>query len=299
VISGVGSFGGVFDLSGVVGLDQPVLVASTDGVGTKTILAQALNRWEGVGADIVNHGINDILVQGARPLFFLDTVASFELDPEVVGRIVDGMADACRDAGCVLLGGETAEMPGVLAPGAVDIAGTMVGVAERARLLPRDEIGPGHVLVGLASSGLHTNGYSLARKIFSEMDLDEAMPGGSGESVGDALLAVHRSYLDVLRAALDADLVDGLAHITGGGFIDNLPRVLPPSCGATIDTSAWKRPVLFNYLIETEAHRVLNCGIGMVVIVSPDKLDELVQAIDEETWVIGEVTIGRGDVLVK
>jgi phosphoribosylamine--glycine ligase/phosphoribosylformylglycinamidine cyclo-ligase len=305
VISGLGSFGGVFDLSGVVGLDQPVLVASTDGVGTKTVLAHAFERWEGVGADIVNHGINDVLVQGAKPLFFLDVVASAELDPEVVGLVVDGMAGACREAGCVLLGGETAEMPDVLSPGAVDIAGTMVGVAERARLLPREGIIPGHVLVGLSSSGLHTNGYSLARRVFAEMDLSDPMPGGSGESVGDALLAVHRSYLAALSPALDAGLVDGLAHITGGGFVDNLPRVLPPACGATIDTSAWKRPVLFNYLIarggltEMEAHRVLNCGIGMIAIVAPDKLDEVTSAIDEETWVIGEVTIGRGDVLLK
>jgi phosphoribosylamine--glycine ligase/phosphoribosylformylglycinamidine cyclo-ligase len=300
VVAGHGSFGGVFDLSAVQKMEAPLLVASTDGVGTKTILADDLDRWEGVGADIVNHGVNDVLVQGARPLVFLDTVASAELDPEIVGRVVDGMAEACRAAGCVLLGGETAEMPDVLAPGAVDIAGTMVGVVERERLLPTDTIAPGHRLVGLASSGLHTNGYSLARKVFSGMDLHEPLPGGSGETIGEALLAVHRSYLEPLTAALDAGLVDGLAHITGGGFIDNIPRVLPAGCGATVDPSAWRRPVLFNYLIsrsglsETEALQVLNCGIGMVAVVAPDQVAAFRETVPEETWVVGEVRIGKG-----
>jgi phosphoribosylformylglycinamidine cyclo-ligase len=294
----------VFDLSAVQKMQAPVLVASTDGVGTKTLLADALDRWEGVGADIVNHGINDVLVQGARPLFFLDTVASADLDPEIVGRIVDGMAEACREAGCVLLGGETAEMPDVLSPGAVDVAGTMLGVVERRRLLPTDTIAPGHKLIGLASSGLHTNGYSLARKVFSGMDLGEALPGGKGETIGEALLAVHRSYLRPLGPALDGGLVDGLAHLTGGGFIGNIPRVLPPGCGATIDPSAWKRPVLFNYLIaragldEAGAHEVFNCGIGLVAIVAPDLVDAFQAAVPEETWLVGEVTIGKGVTLV-
>lgn len=300
VVAGHGSFGGVFDLSLVKEYDAPLLVASTDGVGTKTILAQELDHWEGCGADIVNHGINDVLVQGAKPLLFLDTIASAELDPEIVGRIVDGMAEACKEAGCVLLGGETAEMPDVLAPGSVDISGTIVGVVDRSNLLPTDTIAPGHVLVGLASSGLHTNGYSLARKVFSGMDLHQQLPGGGGESIGEALLAVHRSYLGPLGPALESGLVDGLAHLTGGGFIDNIPRVLPPGCGAAIDPSAWSRPVLFNYLIaragleETEAHQVLNCGIGMVAVVAPDQLDEFRSSVPEPTWVVGEVTIGKG-----
>ncbi len=300
VVAGLGSFGGVFDIGGLSKLDEPVLVATTDGVGTKTLLAQALDRWEGCGADVVNHGVNDVLVQGARPLFFLDTVSAAKLDPELVGRIVDGMAEACRSAGCVLLGGETAELPDLLAPGAVDITGTMVGVVERDRLLPNGGAAPGHVLVGLASSGLHTNGYSLARKVFDGMDLAGELPGGSGETIGDALLAVHRSYLQVLGPALDAGLVDGLAHITGGGFVDNLPRVLPDGCGATVDPTAWPRPVLFNYLIARarlgarEAHQVFNCGIGMVALVAPDLVDDFRSAVGEETWVIGEVTMGRG-----
>ncbi|MCP3990932.1 MAG: phosphoribosylamine--glycine ligase, partial [Actinomycetia bacterium] len=300
VLAGHGSFGGVFDLSAIQKMDGPLLVASTDGVGTKTILAEDLDCWEGVGADIVNHGINDVLVQGARPLFFLDTVASAELDPEIVGRIVDGMAEACREAGCVLLGGETAEMPDVLSPGAVDIAGTMIGVVERQQLLPTDTIAPGHKLIGLASSGLHTNGYSLARKVFSGMDLEESLPGGAGETIGEALLAVHRSYLRPLSSALDAGLVDGLAHLTGGGFIDNIPRVLPAGCGATVDPGAWKRPVLFNYLIaragldELSAHQVFNCGIGIVAVVAPDQVKAFQDAVSEETWILGEVTIGKG-----
>lgn len=297
VLAGHGSFGGVFDASSLARYDNPVLVASTDGVGTKTLLAREADQWEGVGADIVNHGINDILVQGARPLFFLDTVASAELEPETVGRIVDGMAGACREAGCVLLGGETAEMPDVLSAGSVDVAGTIIGVAERAALLPADTIAPGHKLIGLASSGLHTNGYSLARKVFAEMDLSDDLPN-AGTTIGEALLAVHRSYLKPLLPALDKGLVDGLAHITGGGFIDNIPRVLPAGCGAVVDPSSWPRPVLFNYLIaragldEHEAHQVFNCGIGMVAVVAPDQADDFQTMVDEETWVIGEVTIG-------
>jgi phosphoribosylaminoimidazole synthetase len=253
--------------------------------------------------DIVNHCIDDILVQGARPLFFLDSLGSAVLDPEIVGRIVDGMAAACAEAECVLLGGETAEMPDMFSTGAVDVIGTMVGYVDRPKLLPTEAIAPGHYLVGLASSGLHTNGYSLARKVFSGMDLNDPLPGGSGESIGDALLAVHRSYLRPLSAALEAGLVDGLAHITGGGFVDNIPRVLPPGCGAIVDTSAWRRPVLFNYLIsrsgmsEVEAHRVFNCGIGMVAVVAADQVDAFQASVPEPTWIVGEVTMGRAVIL--
>jgi len=300
VIAGLGSFGGVFDLASLSKFDSPLLVATTDGVGTKSIVSAELGRWEGCGADIVNHCINDLLVQGASPLFFLDTVAASDLEPEVLGQIVEGMSSACQTVDCVLLGGETAEMPDVLAPGAVDVSGTMVGVVERSRLLPTETIAPGHKLIGLASSGLHTNGYSLARKIFAGQDLNDPMPGGRGESIGDSLLAVHRSYHGVLSSALEANLVDGLAHITGGGFIDNIPRILPAGCGAVVDTTAWPRPVLFNYMIaraglsEVEAHRVFNCGIGMVAVVSPDLVDEFRAAVPEDTWVIGELNIGGG-----
>ncbi len=300
VVSGLGSFGGVFDLGSLSALDDPLLVASTDGVGTKTILAAMFDSWESVGADIVNHGVNDVLVQGARPLFFLDTVAAASLDPDVVARIVAGMAEACRAADCVLLGGETAEMPDVLTQGAVDIAGTLVGAVERARLLPRAGIEPGHQLIGLASSGLHTNGYSLARKVLSEINLGDPLPDGDGISVADALLAIHRSYLRPLAPALDADLIDGLAHITGGGLVDNLPRILPDGCGARIDSSSWPRPPLFQFLVKmaglnrVEAHQILNMGIGMVAVVAEDKVEAVRQAIPETTWMIGRVVPGRG-----
>ncbi len=300
VVSGLGSFGGVFDLSSLSGLSDPLLVATTDGVGTKTVLAEQLDSWESVGADIVNHGVNDVLVQGAKPLFFLDTVAAATLDPQVVARIVSGMAEACRSAGCVLLGGETAEMPDVLTQGAVDISGTLVGAVARSKLLPRAGIAPGHVLVGLASSGLHTNGYSLARKVLSELDLNDALPGGGGATVGESLLAVHRSYLRPLAPALEAGLIDGLAHITGGGLVDNLPRILPDGCGAVIDSTAWPRPPLFQFLVKVaglskvEAHQILNMGIGMVAVVAPDQVEAVQGSIPEPTWVIGRVVSGDG-----
>jgi phosphoribosylamine--glycine ligase/phosphoribosylformylglycinamidine cyclo-ligase len=300
VVSGLGSFGGVFDLASLADIDDPLLVASTDGVGTKTVLAAQLDSWESVGADIVNHGINDVLVQGARPLFFLDTVAAASLDPRVVARVVGGMAEACRSAGCILLGGETAEMPDVLTQDAVDISGTLVGAVARTGLLPRPGIEPGHVLVGLASSGLHTNGYSLARKVLSEIDLSDPLPGGDGETVGESLLAVHRSYLRPLAPALEAGLIDGLAHITGGGLVDNLPRILPDGCGAVVDSTAWPRPPLFQYLVrvaglsKVEAHQILNMGIGMVAVVAPDDVEAVRRSIPEPTWIIGRVVDGHG-----
>ncbi len=304
VVAGHGSFGGVFAAAELVSMSEPLLVASTDGVGTKTMLAEILmandrdadHAWRGLGADIVNHGINDVLVQGAKPLFFLDTVAAARLDPEVVGQIVDGMAAACRNAGCVLLGGETAEMPGVLSDGAVDISGTIVGAVDRAALLPTAGIAPGFALVGMKSSGLHTNGYSLARQVVQGKDLDALLPGGAGESIFDALLATHRSYLHPLADALTSGKVAALAHITGGGLIDNLPRVLPDWCGAHVETGSWTQPALFQYLIKQaelghrEAHQILNCGIGMVVVCSQSNLDEVQRLIPEETYVIGEVT---------
>ena len=305
VVAGLGSFGGVFDLASLSELNQPLLVASTDGVGTKTKLSAAMDLWEGAGGDIVNHGINDVLVQGAQPLFFLDTVAASNLDPSIVGRIVSGMAAACREAGCVLLGGETAEMPDVFVEGAVDIAGTMVGAVSRDRLLPKVGIEAGQVLVGIASNGLHTNGYSLARRIAADFDLNSPVPGGDGTSIGAALCAVHRSYLPVLNEAIEADLIMALAHITGGGLIDNVPRVLPAGVGARIDVASWPRPALFEWLItagdvdETEAHRIFNCGIGMVVIVQPDQVQQFQQSIGEPSWLIGETIAVDGPSVVE
>jgi phosphoribosylamine--glycine ligase/phosphoribosylaminoimidazole synthetase len=300
VLAGVGAFGGVIDASALAGMRHPLLVATTDGVGTKTLLAAQLDQWEGIGHDVVNHGVNDVLVQGARPLFFLDTVAAGRLDPRVVARLVAGMAEACRAAGCVLLGGETAEMPDVLVADAVDVSGTLVGVVERDALLPSGRVRPGHVLVGLASSGLHTNGYSLARKALSGVDLLQALPGGGGISLAEALLAPHRSYLPVLAPALDAGLVDGLAHVTGGGLVDNLPRALPEGCGAVVRPGSWPVPALFRFLLHTSgldravAHRVFNLGIGMVAVVAPDRLAAFQESLGEESWVIGEVEAVTG-----
>lgn len=299
VLRGIGSFGGAMSLAAAAELADPVLVASTDGVGTKTLLAAAHDRWEVVGADIVHHGVDDVLVQGARPLAFLDTVAAGRLDPGVVERIVGGMADACLGVGCVLLGGETAEMPGVLEPDAVDVAGTMLGLVDRAELLPRPSLRAGHLLVGLAADGLHTNGWSLVRRLVAGRDLSEPRPGGEVALV-DELLRPHRSYLAPLDKALGAGLIDGLAHITGGGLPGNLSRVLSPGVGARVDVSTWEIPPLVRWLIDeaaisvVEASSIWNLGIGMVAVVDPVRLDEVASAIDEPVAVIGELTTGDG-----
>jgi phosphoribosylaminoimidazole synthetase/phosphoribosylamine--glycine ligase len=301
VLRGVGSFGGVIDLSAAAGMTEPVLVASTDGVGTKVELAARLGRVRSVGMDIVNHCIDDVLVQSARPLFFLDYIAASVLDADVVADVVSGMAEACSAAGCALLGGETAEMPGVYAPGAFDVAGTLVGIAERARLLPRDDIAAGHVLIGLASSGPHTNGYSFLRRLFEWFPMD-ATPAGLDRPLGEALLEPHRSYLDVLGPLLDSPAgtaVAALAHITGGGLPENLPRVLPDGVDARIHLGSWPTPPLFALVrdlavgVDTEElHTILNMGIGMVIVCPPDRAREVRDAIAEETWIIGELVPG-------
>jgi phosphoribosylaminoimidazole synthetase len=295
VVRGVGSFGGAFSAKAIAAMDDPILVASTDGVGTKVELATALGRVAGLGHDIVNHCIGDVFVQGARPLFFLDYIATSRLDAGVVAEVVSGMAEACAAAGCTLLGGETAEMPGVYAAGALDIAGTLVGVAERAALLPRPDIAAGDVLVGVASSGPHTNGYSLLRRLFAWMPMDVA-PAVLGRPLGDALLEPHRSYLPVLQAAVASSSVKALAHITGGGLVENVPRVLPGDIDAVIDTGAWPAPPLFRLVRELatalddgELYRTLNMGIGMVLVCAPDEAGRVRSTIAEDTWVIGEL----------
>jgi phosphoribosylamine--glycine ligase/phosphoribosylaminoimidazole synthetase len=295
VVSGVGSFGGAFSAKAIAALDDPVLVASTDGVGTKVELALRLGRLRGLGHDIVNHCVGDVFVQSARPLFFLDYIAVSRLDGGVVAEIVTGMAEACSAAGCTLLGGETAEMPGVYTDGSLDIAGTLVGVAERAALLPRPGIVAGDVLLGVASSGPHTNGYSLLRRLFSWVPMDVA-PAGLDRPLGDALLEPHRNYLPVLEPALATGAVKALAHITGGGLLDNVPRVLPSDVDADIHLGSWPVPPLFRLVRElatalddAELHRTLNMGIGMVVVCAPDDVSRVQSAIAEETWVIGEL----------
>jgi phosphoribosylaminoimidazole synthetase/phosphoribosylamine--glycine ligase len=305
VLRGVGSFGGVFSASAITGMRDPVLVASTDGVGTKVELAARLGMVRGVGMDIVNHCIDDVLVQSARPLFFLDYIAASVLDADLVAEVVGGMAEACRLANCALLGGETAEMPGVYLPGAFDIAGTLVGVAERDELLPRADIVVGDVLIGIASSGPHTNGYSLLRKVFDWVPMD-SVPEGFDRSLGETLLEPHRSYLDVLAPALAAGLVKGLAHITGGGLPENVPRVLPIDIDAVIDLGSWPLSPLFALVRELvpgmptdELYRTLNMGIGMVVICSARDLDEVQRSIAEPTWVIGRLAAGSRTVRLR
>lgn len=306
VLAGIGAFGGLFDAAAVKTARHPVLVASTDGVGTKVRLAAKAGRYESLGEDIVNHCINDILVQGARPLFFLDYFATSMLKPEVVASVVTGIASACRAAGCVLLGGETAEMPGVYNPGEFDIAGTIVGIVERDAILPRTDLQPGDLLVGLASSGPHTNGYSLIRKIFAGAPLETMYPE-LGATLGSALLAPHRSYLPLLEPALSTSpyLVKALAHLTGGGFIENIPRVMPAGLRALVHKDAWSVPPLFR-LIQTvgqvdemEMYRVFNMGIGMVAVVAPDRLADFQDSVGEPTWVIGELASGEKGVELR
>ncbi|NTV37755.1 MAG: phosphoribosylformylglycinamidine cyclo-ligase, partial [Anaerolineales bacterium] len=283
-------------------MKEPVLVASTDGVGTKVKLAAAAGRYRLLGHDIVNHCINDILVQGARPLFFLDYFATAKLVPETTAEVVTGIAEACRLAGMALLGGETAEMPGIYADGEFDVAGTIVGVVERLRIRPLPDVGAGDVLIGLASSGAHTNGYSLIRKVFADTPLETVFPE-LGVPLADALLAPHRSYLDLLYPHLK--LVKALAHLTGGGFIENIPRVLPQNVDAVIRADSWQVPALFRLIQQRggipveEMFRVFNMGIGMVVIVEKKYVPTFQRSIPEETWVIGELAAGSRKVIFK
>lgn len=275
VLAGIGAFGGLYDAARLREVEQPVLVASTDGVGTKTRIAVALGHLEGLGQDIVNHCINDILVQGARPLFFLDYVAMARLDPEAVARIVAGCARACREAGCALLGGETAEMPGVYAPGEIDLVGTIVGWVDRGRIVDGSTVEPGDVVLGLPSSGLHTNGYSLARQVFADVPWETVFPE-LGRPLGEVLLEPHRSYLADIAALWAAGVeVKAMAHITGGGFFENIPRVLPAGAGVRLQAGAWAVPPIFRLIQrlgaveEREMFRVFNMGVGLVVILSP------------------------------
>ncbi len=299
VLAGLGAFGGLYAGDAVKALAAPLLVASTDGVGTKVRLAAQAGRYDGIGHDIVNHCINDILVQGARPLFFLDYIASSRLDPELVAAVVGGMAAACRAAGCALLGGETAEMPGVYADGEFDVVGTVVGLVDRAASLPRGDLAAGDVIVGLASSGPHTNGYSLIRRVFDGVALDHIFPE-LGLPLADALLAPHRSYLPLLGPLLaqPGSPIKALVHLTGGAYVENVPRVLPDDLQAVIRMGSWPVPPLFELIRErgqidlAEMHRVFNLGLGMLVIVPPGAVEALRAALGVPTWVIGELVPG-------
>jgi phosphoribosylformylglycinamidine cyclo-ligase len=303
VLAGIGAFGGLYDARAVQALEHPVLVASTDGVGTKVKVAAAAGRYEGIGHDLVNHCINDILVQGARPLFFLDYFATSKLDPDVVARVISGLAAACRAAGMALLGGETAEMPGVYLPGEFDLAGTIVGVVERALVVDGTAIRAGDVLIGLPSSGPHTNGYSLLRRVFDGVPLDTAFPGVG--VLADALLAPHRSYLDAVTRARAAAPLSGIAHLTGGGFVENIPRILPPGLSARVRTGAWPVPPLFALVQERGAldtrvmHRVFNMGIGLVLVVAPEHVAAVQRAVGLDSWVIGAIAPGEREVVLE
>jgi phosphoribosylformylglycinamidine cyclo-ligase len=297
----MGAFGGCFDAGlALQGISAPVLVSSADGVGTKTLIAAALGRYDTVGQDLVNHCVNDILVQGAQPLFFLDYVAAAKLDAVQVAAIVGGVAAACKAVGCALLGGETAEMPDVYAPGAFDLAGTIVGVVARDAMLPRPDIAPGDAILALPSTGLHTNGYSLARRIVAQGEGYAARPAVlGGQSIGEALLAIHRCYLPEVAALRAAVHLKGLAHITGGGLYDNLPRILPPGMGATITRGTWPIPPICSYLVEQgqvpeqEAFHALNMGLGMLAIVPAEAVDAALAAVPD-AYRVGMVTDGEG-----
>ena len=306
-LSDLGSFGGLYRVPRDV--SEPVLVASTDGVGTKLKLAFLTGRHGTVGEDLVNHCVNDILVQGARPLFFLDYVGMGQLEPDTVEDLVGGIARGCAANGCALLGGETAEMPDFYAPGEYDLAGTVIGVVEESRILTGSRVSAGDSVIGIASSGLHTNGYSLARRVvFDRLGLgpDDDFPEEEG-SVADVLLRVHRSYLRSLSPLLQRDAVHALAHITGGGLLENIPRVLPAGLSARIDRRSWSVPTVFGVLQraggieESEMFRAFNMGVGMVAITAAadadSVLDEL-RAAGEEAWLAGEIVSGNNDVIL-
>ncbi len=296
VLAGLGAFGGLFDAASFKEMRHPVLVASTDGVGTKTKVAAALGRFEGLGRDLVNHCVNDILVGGARPLFFLDYVAMSRLEPPVVASIVEGAASACIEAGAALLGGETAEMPGVYAEGELDVVGTLVGVVERDEVVDGSRIEAGDAVLALLSGGLQTNGYSLARAVLAGR-YDEPLEGTSG-TVGDALLEPHRSYLGAVRPLLGKRLVRGMAHITGGGVPGNLPRVLPNGLGARITPGSWPVPPIFELIkrvgeVEGEEMRnVFNLGAGFLLVVAPEDVAAVRREVGEDVFVVGEIVEG-------
>ncbi len=300
VLGKIGGFGGLFRPN-FKGMKDPVLVSSVDGVGTKLKIAFALNRHDTMGQDLVNHCVNDIAVLGARPLFFLDYIGAEKLEPPVFAQLLKGFAKACKEAGCALVGGETAQMPGMYHPGEYDLCGTIVGVVDRPKMIDGSKIKPGDVIIGLAANGLHTNGYSLARKVlFEKMKLTPASKiDGVAKTLGDELLKVHRNYQPLL-ASLPAGLVKGLAHITGGGLVDNLPRVLPTTCDAVIDTRSWKTPAIYGHIERggrvdhAEMYQVFNMGIGMTIIVAAKDRDAVLTRTKGK--LIGEIRPGTGRV---
>ncbi len=299
----LGGFGGFFDLK-AAGYSDPLLVAANDGVGTKLKLAIETGRHEGVGIDLVAMCANDLIVQGAEPLFFLDYYATGKLDSDVAAAVVASIAEGCRQAGCALIGGETAEMPGMYAPGDYDLAGFCVGAVERDKVLTGEDIAPGDVILGLASSGVHSNGFSLVRKIIEQCgwDLDEPLPSAEGRTLADVLLEPTRIYVRSLLPLMQQGRIKGLAHITGGGLLENIPRILPDACHATLNTNGWILPPIFaelgsgGDLAPQEMVRTFNCGIGMAVTVSPAEADavaDLLEGAGETVYRIGRIESGE------
>jgi phosphoribosylformylglycinamidine cyclo-ligase len=308
VVGGFGQFGGMFSAASLKKMAEPVLVSSTDSVGTKVKIAFETGVHNTVGEDIVNHCINDILVLGARPLFFLDYIGINKLIPAVAEALLEGLTRACRAGGCVLIGGETAEMPGVYNPGEYDLVGCIVGVVDKSKIVDGQAIVPGDIAIGLRSSGLHTNGYSLARKIVREAagkkysDIFE-----NGKTFGQVLLTPHRSYAPV-RALMERGIIKGCAHITGGGFVDNVDRILPPSCDVTVDAKTWTPDPIYRFMqkagsVETsEMYHVFNMGIGMVLIVDPTNADAVLNAPETKAFEprkIGKTIKGSGKVAME
>lgn len=296
---GIGSFGAIFPLK------ESFIVSSVDGVGTKLKIAFSTGIHNTVGKDLVNHCVNDILVQGAKPLFFMDYIALSKMDPDLVEKIVEGIAEGCRENGCKLAGGETAEMPGFYREGEYDLVGFIVGIVERENLLPRRDIKEGDLIFGLPSAGLHTNGYSLARKILFEknkLKIDTFVQEFNC-TIGEELLKVHKSYLRSLEGVLGKNLIKGLAHITGGSFYDNIPRILPEGLKAVIRKGTWEIPPIFRYLVregnlsEREAYRTFNMGIGMIGICDKESFEKIsshFESMGEKCYLIGEIKKGRG-----
>ncbi|HMV20505.1 MAG TPA: phosphoribosylformylglycinamidine cyclo-ligase [Rhodocyclaceae bacterium] len=301
VLGGIGGFGALFEVP--KRYKEPVLVSGTDGVGTKLKLAFQLNRHDTVGQDLVAMSVNDILVQGAESLFFLDYFACGKLDVDTAASVVGGIAKGCELAGCALIGGETAEMPGMYPDGEYDLAGFAVGVVEKSKIIDGSTIVPGDVVLGLASSGAHSNGYSLVRKIIERSNPDMNAPFDGGRSLADVVMAPTRIYVKPVLQLMQKVTVKGMAHITGGGLLENVPRVLPESTVAELDKSAWPRPKLFDWLqaegkvAENEMHRVFNCGIGLVLIVSSAQADAamaVLSAAGEQVWRIGTIRDRQG-----
>ncbi len=308
-LTDIGSFGGMFDAA-FPNMRQPTLVASADGVGTKLKIAFATDTHHTVGYDLVNHCVNDILVQGARPLFFLDYIATGKLAPDTVASVVEGIANSCRENHCVLLGGETAEMPGFYAEGEYDVAGFVVGIVDRAKVIDGKGITAGDAVLALPSAGLHTNGYSLARKLFFEIagyDVGTKLPSLE-ETVGATLLQPHKSYLNALEGLLDKNVIKGLAHITGGGLLENIPRILPHNVGVEIKRGSWPVLPVFDVMqeignvSEAEMYRTFNMGVGMVIIAAPQDVVAITAHIREQgesCYEIGRVIEGNSAVSIE